>query len=393
MITQKKIRDALPAEGRGTWRDPDHPGLEMMGNQRGGSWYLRRRVDGKRIRDTLGRWPGLTVSGARKAAEALVGATALKSAAGGDPLADREAKRQEKAKRREAKTVKEALDMYAKAHLATLRSGDHAESVLRRVFAKILLVSLADMTKPDVIECVDARREAAPSAADQAVRYAKPFWGWIAARGYGDDLLVGVKVSQTNKRDRTLSVIEMGKILVALDEMGPDSPALVIRTLIATAGRLNEVAGMQVSEVEGDLWTLPPDRNKSNRVHLIPLNAEALAAISQGQGAGLVFPGRNGPYNGWSRFKSRLDKACGVRGWVFHDFRRSFATICKDRGVDAVVADRCLNHAAAGTQSTVMRIYQRSEMLDQRRAALDIWSDTLAEARGIAAGGTVVALA
>ena len=169
--------------------------------------------------------------------------------------------------------------------------------------------------------------------------------------------------------------------------MGDESPALVARVLMATAGRLNEVADMRRGEVEGSLWTLPPERNKSGRVHLVPLNVEARSAIARGRDEGLLFPGRSGgPYNGWSRFKARLDETSGVHGWVFHDFRRSFASICADCGVDPVVADRCLNHAASGTQSTVMRIYQRSEMLEQRRQALDIWADAIGKARAIATG-------
>jgi integrase len=382
---------ALPKNGRGVWRDADHSGLEVRGNRSGGSWCLRHRVRGQRLRDVLGRWPDLTVTAARKAASVLVEAAALKQAAGGDVLADRNAKRAARDKVRGTLTLKQALDAYAKDRLSSLRSGAHAEAVLRRVFAAILPRSLAETDMADVIACIDAKRTTAPSAAEQAIRYGKPFWGWLAERGHGANLLDGVKAKQTRKRERTLTMSELGQILVTLDEMGVDAPALVIRTLMATAGRLNEVAAMRVTEIEGDLWTLPSDRNKSGRVHLVPLNSEALAAVAQGVGTDIVFPGRTGgPFNGWSRFKARLDKASNVSGWVFHDFRRTFATICADRGVDPIVADRCLNHAASGTQSTVMRIYQRSEMLDARRAAFNIWAEAIVEARAIAMGAKVV---
>jgi integrase len=249
--------------------------------------------------------------------------------------------------------------------------------------------SLADISKRDLINCVDRRRATAPGVAEQSLRYAKPFFRWMYERGLSENLLHDVRAAQTNKRDRTLSMVELGRVLLALDEMGDEAPALCIRTLIATAGRLNEVAGMRASEIDGDLWTLPGERNKSKRVHLVPLNAEAQAAISRGYDRGLVFPGKRGVFNGWSRFKNRLNAACGVSDWVFHDMRRSFASVCADKGVDPIVADRCLNHAASGTQSIVMRIYQRSEMLEQRRAALNIWSDALAEARAVAHGQRV----
>lgn len=389
---EAEIRADLPDSGKAEWRDRETANLVMRGNKRGGVWYLHHRVDGKRIRDKLGRWPDLTVTAARKAAKALSEANAVRIAAGGDVLAERKAKRDAKAKRKAALTVGQVLDRYSADHLASLRTGDHAESVLRRVYSDVMTKSLADLTRADLIACTDARRATSPSAAEQAIRYCKPFMGWIAERGHGEDLLAGVKARQTRKRDRTLTLTELGRIVVALDDMGNDAPALVIRTLIATAGRLNEVSAMCRDEVKGDLWTLPPERNKSGRVHLVPLNAEARAAIamSSENGGDLMFPGRNGPYNGWSRFKTRLDEASGVADWVFHDFRRSFASICADRGVDPLVADRVLNHAAAGTQSTVMRIYQRSEMLAQRRAALDIWAGAIADARAATLGGNVV---
>ena len=49
-------------------------------------------------------------------------------------------------------------------------------------------------------------------------------------------------------------------------------------------------------------------------------------------------------------------------------------TAMADLGVDATVADRVLNHVGAGTMGTVKRVYQRSELLDQRRDALERWS-------------------
>jgi integrase len=392
------IAAALPDVGKGEWRDPDTSNLIMRGNAGGGIWYLRHRVNGKRIRDKLGRWPELSVTGARKAAATLAEATAVKLAAGGDVLGDRRAKQIAREKRRGAVTLQHALTgdrgaSYAETRLASLRSGGHAKSVLLRVFEPILSKSLADLEKAEVLACIDAKRATAPSAAEQAIRYGRPFWSWIAERGLGDNLLDGVKAKQTNKRDRKLTIMELGRVLVALDDMGDDTPALIIRTLIATAGRLNEVAEMRAVEVNGDVWTLPAARNKSGRVHLIPLNDEAQAAVSLGVGTGLVFPGRAGtPFSGWSRFKQRLDAASGVENWVFHDARRTFASICADRKVDPIVADRCLNHAASGTQSTVMRIYQQSEMLDQRRDALDIWAQAMAEARAMVRGGNVLEL-
>ena len=67
--------------------------------------------------------------------------------------------------------------------------------------------------------------------------------------------------------------------------------------------------------------------------------------------------------------------------WRIHDFRRSFATgACDHLRIDPVVADRCLNHVGASTTSTVARVYGRSEMIAQRRDALERWAALVTDA-------------
>jgi integrase len=69
-----------------------------------------------------------------------------------------------------------------------------------------------------------------------------------------------------------------------------------------------------------------------------------------------------------------LDSLSGVTDWRLHDFRRTMVSAMVDLGVDATTADRCLNHTGAATMSTVQRVYQRSDLLDQRRDALEKWA-------------------
>jgi hypothetical protein len=45
-----------------------------------------------------------------------------------------------------------------------------------------------------------------------------------------------------------------------------------------------------------------------------------------------------------------------------------------DMGIDATVADRCLNHKASATMSTVQRVYQQSDFLKQRQHATNAWA-------------------
>ena len=82
--------------------------------------------------------------------------------------------------------------------------------------------------------------------------------------------------------------------------------------------------------------------------------------------------------SGFSRMKGKLDRLSGVDDWRLHDFRRTMVTAMVDMGIDATTADRCLNHTGAATMSTVQRVYQRSDLLDQRRHAMEAWALRLA---------------
>jgi integrase len=229
--------------------------------------------------------------------------------------------------------------------------------------------------------------------ANLSVRYMKTFMAWVAETGRGVDLLAGVKARPSPQRDRVLSLLELGRVANALEAMPQTTPVLIIRLLIATAGRRNEAASIRRDEIDiqARLWTLPAARNKSNRVHLVPLNSYAIDTLEIAMARTnreILFAAKNGQtaYSAWTNFKKRLDLASGVEDWVLHDLRRTFATVVADAGIDMHIADRCLNHAASSTASVVSRIYQRSEFLDQRRHALDVWASAIEDAKVMAAG-------
>jgi integrase len=62
-----------------------------------------------------------------------------------------------------------------------------------------------------------------------------------------------------------------------------------------------------------------------------------------------------------------------IAGWRFHDFRRTAVTWLAGAGFPPHVADRLLNHVGGSIQG-VAAIYQRSEFLAERKAALTAWA-------------------
>ncbi|MGK6353838.1 hypothetical protein ACMGDH_01270 [Sphingomonas sp. DT-207] len=66
--------------------------------------------------------------------------------------------------------------------------------------------------------------------------------------------------------------------------------------------------------------------------------------------------------------------------WTIHELRTIFNThACEILDVPPHVADRILNHVATAARSKVMRIYNRSELFEQRRKALCDWAQLLTD--------------
>lgn len=140
------------------------------------------------------------------------------------------------------------------------------------------------------------------------------------------------------------------------------------------------MAGMRWSEIsfERAEWTMPAERQKNGKPHVVHLSAPALAVLHELEAVrpanvDLVFTTTGlTPISGFSSAKADLDVLSGVTGWVLHDLRRTLASGMADLGVSVEVADKILAHKAGSVRGGA-RVYQRSEFLTQRKAALEAW--------------------
>jgi integrase len=79
------------------------------------------------------------------------------------------------------------------------------------------------------------------------------------------------------------------------------------------------------------------------------------------------------PVSGWSKIKRRLDKRMKVPAWKLHDLRRTFVTGCAELGIRPDVIELAVNHVS-GVRGGIAGVYNRSELLPERRAALERWA-------------------
>jgi integrase len=223
-------------------------------------------------------------------------------------------------------------------------------------------------------------------------------FGWVIKEGVR--LPEGNVASYTNKhaeksRDRVLADGELKTIWCA-------SPAsdfgAIIKLLILTAQRANEIGGLRWDEVHDEQIVLPSLRTKNKRSHIVPLSDPARAILDQfrAKGRAHVF-GRADTtgFDGWGFAKRTLDQRIAEAGgplphWTIHDLRRTVATRMAELGVQPHIIEGVLNHVS-GHKGGIAGVYNRATYDKEKREALNLWAEhVMATVEGRAA--TVVPL-
>jgi integrase len=180
-----------------------------------------------------------------------------------------------------------------------------------------------------------------------------------------------------------LSADEIKLLWQACDKVA-EPYSTIVRLLLLTGQRRDEVAGMRREELQGDQWHLPGSRTKNGRPHVVPLVPLALKLIAAAGDRDIVFTttGRTPP-GAFSEAKKRLDAGVTaanggrpVAPWVLHDLRRTAVTHMAELGIRTDVIELIVNHTS-GTRGGIAGVYNRSELLDERRRALEQWAQRI----------------
>jgi integrase len=202
-------------------------------------------------------------------------------------------------------------------------------------------------------------------------------------------------------RTRLLTLEELRDIWAALRD---DNYGDIVRLLVLTGTRREEIGGLKWSEVDLDqaLIVLPPERTKNRRMYEIVLSPPALAILKakprltwpDGTACDLVFGRGAKGFADWVGSKADLDKrimaarkAMGaeeMRAWTLHDFRRLVSTTMHDQlGIAPHVVESVLGHV--GHKSGVAGAYNLALYREEKRRALERWAAHIATqmARGL----------
>ena len=206
---------------------------------------------------------------------------------------------------------------------------------------------------------------------------------WAIAQGYREgnparDASAALpKNGGKAKHHRALPSAKVADALARVRASGTrPATRLCLEFVALTAVRSGEARGSTWSEidVEAALWTIPAERMKGGRAHRVPLSSGALAILREARehfgGSGLVFPSHTGrPLIRLSRTFQKL----GIPGTA-HGLRSSFRDWCSENSISRELGEACLSHRVG---NAVELAYKRSDLLQQRRAVMQRWSEFL----------------
>jgi integrase len=154
------------------------------------------------------------------------------------------------------------------------------------------------------------------------------------------------------------------------------SAARALEFLILTAARSTEVREASWPEIDlaEKVWTIPAERMKAERDHLVPLTDEAIALLRNlphEEGSDLVFIGQQ-PGKPLSDAAMRgVMQRMGLTA-VPHGFRSTFSDWAHERtGHSSHAIEISLAHSVG---SEAERAYRRGPMFDKRRKLMEQWA-------------------
>jgi integrase len=186
------------------------------------------------------------------------------------------------------------------------------------------------------------------------------------------------KFSNARVNFAAMAYEDMPEFMRALRQHQDSSVAAVgLEFCILTATRSGEVRGMKWSEVGPDNlnWTIPKDRMKASRDHIVPLSSRAQELIKrrlEHATGEYVFSahGRKRPLDEKSMREILRKIKPGV---TVHGFRSTFRDWAGDEtDFPRDLVEECLSHQVG---NAVERAYQRRSSLEKRRVIMGEWAE------------------
>ena len=346
------------------------------------SWIQRLVIDGRRTDIGLGSFKYVSLTEARALAYDNLKAARVHRR---DPLAEK--------RRVLLPTFEHAARLTWESLKPSWKDGKHAERWIRTLekhaFPAIGNLRVNEIKRGDVLALLMPIWTKSPEIARRLRMKMRAVFQYCQAHDWIDvnpagEVIDGALPKLPNVKAH-YRALDHREVRSALDVIGQSnagqSAKLAFRFLVLTAARSGEVRSATWDEIDKDRreWRIPGEKMKSGKPHRIPLSDAALEALEKtrilSDGSDLIFPSSTRPGKELSDMtltKILRDNGLSKKTTV-HGFRTSFRSWCADSGKDRELAEAALSHVVGGVEGS----YQRSDMIERRRALMQSWADYL----------------
>jgi integrase len=387
-LSDIQIRNAKPKDKQ--YKMTDSEGMYLLVSPNGSKlWRLKYRYLGKEKTLALGSYPEITLV---KAREKRMDARKLLAQEIDPSSAKKEAKREKRIKNNNT------FEAVAREWHAKKQSGwspRYAATLLMQLEANLLpqlgKLPIGEITPPILL---DALQQLEKRGVYEITRKAKQMCGQIFRYAIPKgmvtrDITVDLKDALETRKTVHFASLEPDELPQFIKDLNYNAARMYPTTRLAvefmmhTFVRTNEMIQAKWTEFnfQDAMWTVPAERMKMGKAHLVPLSRQVLKILEEMKlhngNFEWVFASHTRPRNHMSdnAILKALERM-GYRGRMTgHGFRSlAMTTILEKMNYPFDVVDAQLAHAK---QNSLGEAYDRAKYLAQRKVMMQDWSDYL----------------
>jgi integrase len=367
----------------------DGGGLFLHVKKSGKYWRLKYRYGGKEKLLAIGVYPSITLAQAREAREQAKKLLQQNI----DPSAYKEEQ-----KRNQRLNAENTFEAVAREWHCKKKSGwseGYAKTIMTRleadVFNRIGSIPISDITPAIMLDALqDIEKRGVYEVTRRAKQYCGQIFRYAIPKGLVDrDVTADLRDSLEAKQTKHLASIEPSELPHFIKDLYRNDARMYPTTLLAvemmmhTFVRTSELIEAKWSEFdfERKVWTIPAERMKMKKPHLVPLSTQVMKILEKlklhNGHYDWVFASHTRPRNHMSNnaILKVLDRM-GYKGRMTgHGFRSlAMTTILENLPYPFDVVDTQLAHGKSGALGAA---YDRAKYLEQRKRMMQDWSNYL----------------
>lgn len=390
-LTNNEILKAKPREKDFTLHDGD--GLFLLVKTTGKKlWRFRYQRPGSSSRTnlSLGSYPALTLAAARQIRDQHL--TTL--AQGMDPQQQQEQASEQRQIELDSifSTVAENWFQLKSKSVTEDYAKDIWRSLDKDVFPAIGSIPVQEIKARTIVEALEPiKARGALETVRRLVQRVNEIMIYAVNTGLIDANPasgVGMAFEKPKKQNMpTLRPEELPKLMRSLVMSNLSVPTrCLIEWQLLTLVRPSEASGAKWAEIDldGKLWTIPAERMKAKREHIVPLSPQTLEILEVMKPISAhrthVFPSRNDPKQPMnSQTANAALKRIGYGGkLVAHGLRSIASTAMNEAGLNSDVIEAALAHIE---KNEVRRAYNRSTYLEKRKKLMSWWGNFIVNSK------------